>query len=59
MKKIILALMVSATMAHATTGYFKYEVVDGLYKTCFYDVLGSVGAFSIKSYKICPITAQF
>jgi hypothetical protein len=41
---------------YTATGFLKRETTSGMYKTCYYDCLGSEVAISIKSIKLCPLT---
>ena len=48
----------AATKALAGTAIFKYERLDGLYKICVYDYLGSDVAITIRSVDLCPISIE-
>ena len=56
----LLFLMSSGTVAslYAATGFLKGEETSGMNKICYYNVLGSTHAITIKSYKLCPLTIK-
>lgn len=40
-------------------GFFKSELLQGMNKICYYDVLGQRKALTISSSMICPVTYRF
>lgn len=50
--------MVFAAVVYAGTAFYVREKVDGLYKICYYDYLGSEYAITMRSYQVCPVTIQ-
>ena len=58
MKKVILATLLLSAPSFAATAFYKREVIDGMYKICYYDHLGSEVAITIRATKICPVTIQ-
>jgi len=59
MKKILMLLPLFPLLAHASTGYLTGQNVDGMYRVCYYDVMGSTVAITIRMSELCPITYRF
>lgn len=56
---LVLAAIFFTTEAYACTAFYKGEVIDGMYKICYYDHLGSRVALTKNSYELCPITVTW
>ena len=57
MKKLLLLILL-ATPAFAATGFLTGESQSGMAKICYYDVLGSTHAITIKAVELCPLTIE-
>lgn len=59
MKKFAATLIIAAlgysAYAHACTAFYESETIDGLYKICYYDHLGSTVAVTVKSHELCKL----
>lgn len=53
---LMIALIAIASTAWACTGFYSHESVDGMYKICYYDHLGSTVAITKSSASVCPVT---
>jgi len=56
---ICLALLLVSMPAHAVRGTLIGHEVTGTSKICFYRVLASTQALTIKSYQLCPLAHDF
>lgn len=56
---ICLALLLVSMQAHAVRGTLIGHEVTGTSKICFYRVLASTQALTIKSYQLCPLAHDF
>lgn len=52
------ALMLAVSNAYAGTAFYTGESTSGMYKTCYYNYLGSSVAISISATSLCPLTIQ-
>ncbi len=59
MKKLLILLALVPAIAQASTGYLTGQSVDGMYRVCYYDVMGSTVAITIRMSELCPITYRF
>lgn len=58
MKKLtlLIALVFTASSAHATTIFLKREYVTGQTKQCIYDYFGSDYIVTVPSYQLCKLS---
>jgi len=55
--KFLASLMVVWSVnAHAGTAFYTGESISGVYKTCYYNYLGSSVAISVSATSLCPLT---
>lgn len=55
MKKLLILLLLIPAVANAATGYLTGQSVDGMYRVCYYDVMGSQVAITIRMSELCPL----
>lgn len=59
MKKILMLLALVPAIAQASTGYLTGQSVDGMYRVCYYDVMGSTAVITVRMSELCPLTYKF
>lgn len=58
-KAFLATLLIATTMqAHAGTAFYTGESTSGMYKTCYYNYLGSSVAISVSAASLCPLTIR-
>ncbi|MBV0934908.1 hypothetical protein [Marinobacterium weihaiense] len=56
---LLLTLLLTALPAQAVKGTLIGHEIKGTRKICFYRVLASTEAITIKSYQLCPLSHDF